>query len=86
MTVIDETRVRPHPALRAPVVYRPESAVFWLYVAALALGSVVVLLQEGGTFGEAFGSKLAFAPLWLAFMVFLVWWLPYWCNAVNAGG
>lgn len=73
MTLIQRSPVRQSPALRRSVVYRPESAVFWLYAAAVATGTVVVLLQEGGHFGEAFGSQLAFAPLWLAFMAFLVW-------------
>jgi protease PrsW len=73
MTLIERSPVQNSSVLRRPVLYRPESAVFWLYVVSLATGIVVVLLQEGGNFGEAFGSQLAFAPFWLAFMTFLVW-------------
>lgn len=73
MTVIERTHVQQSPALCKPVVYRPESAVFWLFVGAVATGSVTVLLQVGAAFGEAFSSQLAFAPLWLGFTAFLLW-------------
>jgi RsiW-degrading membrane proteinase PrsW (M82 family) len=58
---------------RRPVVYRPDSAVFWVFVGAMAVGSLSLLFNYGAAFRITLNAELALAPLWLAFMVFLVW-------------
>lgn len=55
------------------VVYRPESAVFWLFVVALGLSTVLMLLTEGQSLHETLAAQIALAPLWLGFIAFLVW-------------
>ena len=59
--------------LRPAVVYRPESAVFWLYAVALLVGILSVLTNYGQAFHETFAAQLVLAPAWLALMAFLVW-------------
>lgn len=59
--------------LRRPVVYRPESAVFWLYVTAVVVGILALLLDYGPSIHETLRAEIALAPVWLAFMAFLVW-------------
>jgi RsiW-degrading membrane proteinase PrsW (M82 family) len=59
--------------LRRAVVYRPESAVFWLYVIALLIGIFGLLLEYGGAVHETMTAEILLGPLWLAFVVFLVW-------------
>ncbi|AQT80362.1 protease PrsW [Mycolicibacterium litorale] len=59
--------------LRRPVVYRPESALFWLYVAAVIIGVFGLLLEYGGAVHETMTAELILSPVWLAFIVFLVW-------------
>ena len=58
---------------RIPVIYRPESAVFWVFVAALLLSTLMQLASNGAAIMETFDAQLALAPLWLAFIVFLLW-------------
>jgi len=58
---------------RPAVVYRPESAVFWLYTVALLVGILHVLTHYGQAFHETFSAQLVLAPAWLALMAFLVW-------------
>lgn len=60
-------------ASRQAVVYRPESAVFWLYAVALLVGIMSVLINYGEAFHETFAAQLVLAPAWLALMAFLVW-------------
>lgn len=64
---------------RPAVVYRPESAVFWLYVTALLVGILFVLTNYGESFHETFTAQLVLAPAWLALMAFLVW-LMFTCD------
>jgi RsiW-degrading membrane proteinase PrsW (M82 family) len=59
--------------LRRPVVYRPESALFWLYVVAVVIGAFGLLLEYGGAIHETMTAELLLSPIWLAFIVFLVW-------------
>lgn len=64
------------PATTAPrqaLVYRPDSAVFWVFVAALLLGSVGTALVLGRAFLESIDTELRLAPLWLAAFAVLVW-------------
>jgi RsiW-degrading membrane proteinase PrsW (M82 family) len=60
-------------APRRPVVYRPDSAVFWVFVGAMAVGGLSLLFTYGAAFRITLDAELALAPVWLAFMVFLVW-------------
>lgn len=59
--------------LRPEVVYRPETAVFWVWVGAVVIGAWMLLTGNGQAFAETRQAHQALAPLWLAFMVFLVW-------------
>lgn len=65
---------QPKPVrLRVPVVYRPESAVFWLFVLTLVVSTVMLLADEAGAIKETLDAQVALAPIWLAFIVFLIW-------------
>ncbi|TGD90847.1 PrsW family intramembrane metalloprotease [Mycolicibacterium sp. CH28] len=59
--------------MRRPVVYRPESALFWLYVAAVVIGAFGLLLEYGSAIHETMAAEILLSPIWLAFIVFLVW-------------
>lgn len=61
------------PLARTPVIYRPESAVFWVFVVALLLGIVELLLDSAVTIHETMDAQLVLSPIWLGFIVFLVW-------------
>lgn len=65
--------IDPRNRVRVPVVYRPDSAVFWLFVAALAVGSASLLATDGGAIKETLDTQLALSPIWLGFMAFMVW-------------
>ncbi|AKS33887.1 PrsW family intramembrane metalloprotease [Mycolicibacterium goodii] len=69
------TALLTRPTTRPAVLYRPESAVFWVFVIALVSGSFALLNQEGSAFHETLAANLALAPFWLAFMAFMVWLL-----------
>lgn len=69
------TTLPARPATRPAVLYRPESAVFWVFVIALVSGSFALLNQEGSAFHETLDANLALAPFWLAFATFMVWLL-----------
>jgi RsiW-degrading membrane proteinase PrsW (M82 family) len=58
---------------RVPVIYRPGSAVFWVFVAALAIGTGVQLAANGAAIKETLDAQVALAPLWLLFIAFLIW-------------
>jgi len=58
---------------RIPVVYRPRSAVFWLYIIAVTVSCFLLLKTTGVAVGMTLDAQLALAPVWIAFMVFLVW-------------
>ena len=58
---------------RVPVLYRPESAVFWVFVIALALSTVMLLADTGAAINETLDAQVALAPFWLGFIVVLVW-------------
>ncbi|WP_299557888.1 PrsW family intramembrane metalloprotease [uncultured Mycolicibacterium sp.] len=60
---------------RPPVIYRPDSAVFWVFVAAVGVGAVTLLNYQGPALRETLDANLALAPLWTAFAAFLVWLL-----------
>ncbi|MGY4708782.1 PrsW family intramembrane metalloprotease [Mycolicibacterium sp. CBM1] len=60
-------------APQQPLVYRPGSAVFWLYVAAAVVGIFGLLLEYGGAIHETMSAEIVLSPVWLAFIVFLVW-------------
>ena len=59
--------------MRAPVIYRPGSAVFWVYVAAVTFGAIVLLAQQGGAIRETLNANLMLTPLWAGFVTFMVW-------------
>lgn len=59
--------------LRRPVVYRPDSAVFWVFVGAIVVGGLSLLFNYGAAVRVTLNAELWLAPVWLAFMVFLVW-------------
>lgn len=63
------------PATRTAVLYRPGSAVFWVFVIALAAGAFALLNQEGSAIHETLDANLALAPFWVAFVAFMVWLL-----------
>jgi RsiW-degrading membrane proteinase PrsW (M82 family) len=69
------TSVLAAPTTRPAVLYRPESAVFWVFVLAVVSGSFATLNMEGSAFHETLDANLALAPFWLAFMAFMVWLL-----------
>jgi RsiW-degrading membrane proteinase PrsW (M82 family) len=58
---------------RLPVVYRPGSAVFWLYVIAVLIGVVSLASDSGTAIHETLDAQIALSPIWLGFIVFLVW-------------
>ncbi|MDA0253068.1 MAG: PrsW family intramembrane metalloprotease [Actinomycetota bacterium] len=59
--------------IRQPLIYRPESAVFWLYVVALSAGAFGLLLGNGIAVHETMAAQIALGPVWLVFIVFLIW-------------
>lgn len=59
--------------LRPEVVYRPYSAVYWVWVGALVIGTWLLLAGSGAAFAETRQTHVALGPIWVAFMVFLVW-------------
>lgn len=73
MTTTDLLHTPRETVSRPAVVYRPESAVFWLYAVALLVGIMAVLINYGEAFHETFAAQLVLAPAWLALMAFLVW-------------
>lgn len=68
-TLADETT----PAAPRPVLYRPDSAVFWLFVAALVVGILGLLGDFGPAISDTLNTQLALAPVWLGFIAFLLW-------------
>jgi RsiW-degrading membrane proteinase PrsW (M82 family) len=58
---------------RSPVVYRPESAVFWLFVVTLALSTFALVAGDGAAINETLGAQVLLGPMWLVFIVLLVW-------------
>ncbi|HEX2284071.1 MAG TPA: PrsW family glutamic-type intramembrane protease, partial [Mycobacterium sp.] len=69
MTALPATAAGNRPAL----IYQPDSAVFWVFVAALALGLGRLLTLQGSALHEALDANLELAGVWLAFVVFMVW-------------
>ncbi|MBN3458009.1 PrsW family intramembrane metalloprotease [Mycobacterium sp. DSM 3803] len=68
-TAVDQQPVTPPRA----VVYRPESAVFWVFVVALVVGVTGVVAEFGAAVRETLDAQVALGPVWLGFMAFLVW-------------
>ncbi len=60
-------------APRRAVVYRPESALFWLFVVAVVVGIFGMLAEYGGAIHETMAAELLLSPIWLVFIMFLVW-------------
>lgn len=56
-----------------PVVYRPESAVFWVFVVSLIVGTLALLDDSGPIIRATLDAHLDLAWLWLLFIVFMVW-------------
>ncbi len=67
------TAAEPTVSVRTPVIYRPESAVFWLFLIALFVGTFVLLDDSAVTINETLDAQIALGPIWLGFIVFLVW-------------
>ncbi|WNG87167.1 PrsW family glutamic-type intramembrane protease [Mycobacterium sp. ITM-2016-00317] len=59
--------------MRAEVVYRPYSAVFWVWIGAMVLGTWQLLSGSGAAYAETRQTHIALAPVWIAFMALLVW-------------
>lgn len=57
------------------VVYRPESAVFWVFVTALIVGTLALLADSGAIIRATLDANLDLAWLWLLFIAFMVWLL-----------
>ncbi len=64
---------RRNPATRVPVVYRPESAVFWLFVVTLALSTYALLRDYGGAISMTMDAQIALSPIWIGFIAGLLW-------------
>jgi protease PrsW len=58
---------------RKPVIYRPDSAVFWLFLSAVAIGTFLLLDDSAVAINETLDAQIALGPAWLGFIVFLVW-------------
>lgn len=58
---------------RPAVVYRPESYVYWLYLAALLVGVISLIDDQGAMIVATLGANIALAPVWLLFMAALIW-------------
>jgi RsiW-degrading membrane proteinase PrsW (M82 family) len=59
--------------MRPEVVYRPYTAVFWVWLGAVTIGTWLLLAGSGAGFAETRQTHAALAPFWLGFMAFLVW-------------
>ena len=59
----------------APVspIYRPRSAVFWLYAVALVIGLFTISTERGPAFGATLETQIELAWMWVAFVVLIVW-------------
>ena len=55
-----------------PLVYRPHSAVFWVYVGAVTLGAIGVVVAFGPVIAATLRANLMLAPIWAVFIVVLV--------------
>lgn len=64
---------RPALAARVPVVYRPDSAVFWLYVALVVIGTYALVVGNGIAIRETFDAQLILGPIWALFVAALIW-------------
>lgn len=69
MTLLAE----PTTAARTPVIYRPESAVFWVYVAALGAGIYLLVVGNGAAMYATLDAQLVLGPIWMLFVAALVW-------------
>lgn len=68
-----ESANRPAVAGRVPVVYRPESAVFWLYIVTVLLSTYLLLKDNGGPISMTMDAQIALAPIWIGFIALLLW-------------
>ncbi|QBJ95004.1 PrsW family intramembrane metalloprotease [Rhodococcus sp. ABRD24] len=59
-------------AQRRAVVYRPESAVFWVFAGALVFGVISLMALNGAAMHATLDASLALVPVWLLFIVALV--------------
>ncbi|MGE2834072.1 PrsW family intramembrane metalloprotease [Mycobacterium sp. SMC-4] len=59
--------------VRPEVVYRPQSAVFWVWAGAVLLGLAMYISGSGWGLVETRQAHFVLAPLWCGFMIFLVW-------------
>lgn len=62
-----------HTPTRLPVLYRPDSAVFWLFVLTLVVSTVMMLADAGSAINETLDAQVALAPFWLGFIIALIW-------------
>jgi protease PrsW len=70
------TELDTHPTTtppRVPVLYLPESAVFWVYVASVVIGSYMLITGNGRVIGETVDAQVVLGPVWALFVVALVW-------------
>jgi RsiW-degrading membrane proteinase PrsW (M82 family) len=54
-------------------IYRPRSAVFWLYTVALVIGVFTISTERGPAFGATLETQIELAWMWVAFVVLIVW-------------
>lgn len=67
------TLARTATPARVPVVYRPDSAVFWLFVITLAYSGYLLVRDYGAAISLTMDAEIALAPLWIGFIVVLAW-------------
>ncbi|WP_264067647.1 PrsW family intramembrane metalloprotease [Mycolicibacterium komossense] len=72
MTAAD-VAAEPTTVARTPVVYRPESAVFWVFLAALVIGILELLESSAVAVHETLDAQIALSPIWVGFIVFMIW-------------
>lgn len=53
-------------------IYRPRSAVFWLYAVALVAGILSVSADRGASFGATLATQIELAWLWLLFVALVL--------------
>jgi protease PrsW len=66
-------REQPTRETREAVIYRVDSAVFWVFAAALGVGVLLLMALNGSAIHDTIAAQLALAPGWLAFVCLLVW-------------
>ncbi|MGB3484992.1 MAG: PrsW family intramembrane metalloprotease [Mycobacterium sp.] len=67
-----EVKAAAKPDNTSPI-YRPKSAVFWLYGLTLVIGVLTLSSDRGSAIGATFATQIELWWLWGAFVVLLLW-------------